>query len=95
MKPCANLQGPRCVEPRAAKVYGLFPPQGACRVCPFYKGPFRGFGDIVARVVEWLPFARRMKGCGSCAKRQAALNRMVPMNIPTNCGKCGKSAKEP
>jgi hypothetical protein len=38
------------------------------------KGPVRGLGDVVAAVTK----AVGIRPCGGCAKRQAALNKLVP-----------------
>lgn len=65
------------------------PSEERCAKCPFYDGPARGLGDLVAKVTT----AIGIEPCGGCKERQAALNRALP--ISRNCGKCGKSAQVP
>ena len=46
--------------------------------CPKEKFPARGAGDVVAKVTN----ALGIKKCGGCAKRQKALNRLLPARPP-------------
>ena len=95
MKTCKNLQRGKCMDMRAVPHFGVWPSPMNCRRCPFYKGPWRGLGDLVAWAVKLTPWGRRKQGCGPCAERQAMLNNAVPLSISENCGKCGKAAKAP
>lgn len=80
----------RCATPCAHQNDGKFhaDPCAECPAAPRNWGrydcePF-GLGDLVATVAQ--PIARaidtvagtNIKGCGGCAKRRAALNRLVP-----------------
>jgi hypothetical protein len=42
-----------------------------------WKRPSRGLGDTVAKVIETVT-GGRVRPCGGCHKRRAALNRLFP-----------------
>lgn len=50
----------------------------ALHACPKEKFTARGLGDTVARLVAPIAATLGKKGCGGCAKRQAALNKVLP-----------------
>lgn len=55
--------------------------------CPHGRGPVgtvveipppRGLGDTIAKIADPVANLLGLQGCGGCAKRQAALNALVP-----------------
>jgi len=50
------------------------PAPESCPACPYYSGPARGLGDVVATVTKVVG----LKTCGGCQKRREALNAAVP-----------------
>lgn len=66
----------------AKKVEGTPTPED-CNSCMFYKGPDRGLGDKIHKVVKatkldkFVPKTKKPGGCG-CGKRRAALNKKFP-----------------
>ena len=57
--------------------------------CPrtLWPDPTRGFGDLVAAVAQPIAgaidnvFGTDLKNCGSCAKRQEFLNKVLPLSF--------------
>jgi hypothetical protein len=50
------------------------PSEDRCRRCPFYDGPARGLGDVIATAAK----AVGVEPCGGCQRRREALNEIVP-----------------
>ena len=81
----------RCAAPCANQKQSGFhrDPCAQCPLAPRAWGPYGecknfGLGDLVASVAQPIAGAidavlgTNVKGCGGCAKRREALNRMVP-----------------
>ena len=75
MPSCEYLIGDRCSQ----DLFGGFPKPIYCESCNRYKGPDRGLGDKVHRVLLTIGGKRleRRTGC-RCGYRRAALNRLLP-----------------
>jgi len=76
---CRDLEGGRAWRQGIAKRFTV---ESVDWPCPRgydwgYEGRSRGLGDTVAKVIKAVTFGR-VKPCGGCKKRQAALNRLVP-----------------
>jgi len=61
--------------------YNGKPTEDDCAVCSHYRGPSRGMGDKIAKVLETTKIDKAVKSvlkdCG-CGKRRAALNKIFP-----------------
>ena len=70
---CGVLGGGCC----AIGNYGGKPSAGLCARCPDYDGPARGAGDVIADTIKRVTKSK-VKPCGGCQKRRAALNKLLP-----------------
>jgi hypothetical protein len=58
-----------------------------CAVCPHYRGPLRGVGDMVARVTAATGIDAVVHAVApncNCGARRAALNAAMPIADSTN-----------
>lgn len=79
-------------------LYGGRPSPGVCRVCPSYRGPWRGAGDAVRALVR-VAFLGRLDVAERLAARVEALlrRRSDPVPAPGNAGAkrpCGCKARQ-
>ncbi len=75
MTECHYLHEGRCI----LGLHGGAPSPGVCFSCDRYAGPMRGLGDMIDAATTALRLKQLVGDCGGCAKRRAALNRLIPL----------------
>lgn len=75
----------------AKGLHGGKPSVGVClSVCMEYDGPSRGAGDLLAKAIGVVTFGK-VKPCGGCKARQAALNAAMPFRVGADVSPGGGS----